>query len=78
MTTRLWNVIMNSEQNPLMRLPKTVRFQLMVVLSSLWSIIFCASVGIMLWLPGYIVAHVVLLFFGIFGTAWIFRAHGRT
>ena len=29
--------IMDPDKNALMRLPKTVRFQLMVVLSCLWS-----------------------------------------
>ncbi len=69
--------IMDPDKNALMRLPKTVRFQLMVVLSVMWSVIFCISAGVMVWLPGYIVIHVVLLIIGIFGTSWIFRRAQR-
>jgi hypothetical protein len=73
MLGKFWDSVMNSDQNPLLRLPKTLRFQLMVVLASMWSVIFCASVGIMIWLPGYLLVHVALLLLGIFGTGWIFR-----
>lgn len=65
---------MDSESNGLSQLPKIVRFQLMVALSFMWSIIFCVSAGIFVWLPGYVLVHVVLLLFGIFGTGWIFRS----
>ena len=65
--------IMDPDRNALMRLPKIVRFQLMVVLSLVWSAIFCVSAGILVWFPGYVLAHVVLLLIGIFGTGWLFR-----
>ena len=65
--------IMDPDRNAFMRLPKTVRFQLMVVLSCLWSIIFCVSAGLLVWLPGYVLAHVTLLLIGIFGTSWAFK-----
>ena len=65
--------IMDPDKNALMRLPKTVRFQLMVVLSCLWSTIFCVSAGLIVWLPGYVLAHVALLLIGIFGTSWAFK-----
>ena len=65
--------IMDPDKNAFMRLPNTVRFQLMVVLSCLWSAIFCVSAGITMWLPGYIFAHVALLLIGIFGTTWAFK-----
>jgi hypothetical protein len=66
--------IMDPDQNAFLRLPNTVRFQLMVVLSCLWSTIFCASAGMLVWLPGYILAHIALLLIGIFGTAWAFKS----
>ena len=65
--------IMDPDKNAFMRLPNTVRFQLMVVLSCLWSAIFCVSAGIIMWLPDYIFAHVALLLIGIFGTTWAFK-----
>lgn len=74
MLTRAWNSVMDPNQNALMRLPATTRFQLMVVFASLWSVIFCVSAGLVLWLPGYVLVHVALLFIGIFGTGWIFSS----
>ena len=65
--------IMDPDKNAFVRLPKTIRFQLMVVLSCLWSTIFCVSAGLVVWLPGYILAHVALLLIGIFGTSWAFK-----
>ena len=64
--------IMNPEKNGLSGLTKVVKFQIMTVLSFLWSVIFCISAGLFIWLPGYIFAHIILLVIGIFGTSWIF------
>jgi hypothetical protein len=72
-----WAVIMDPERNALKSIPRTVRFQFMVVLASLWSAIFCANMGLMLWLPGYLIVHVVLLLIGIFGTRWLFQSASR-
>jgi hypothetical protein len=65
--------IMDPDQNGLKGLPKVVRFQLMVVLASLWSAIFCASAGLLIWLPGYLIVHMLLIFVGIFGTSLAFK-----
>ena len=73
MLSTVWNAVMDPDKNAFVRLPKTVRFQLMVVLSCLWSTIFCVSAGLLVWLPGYVLAHVVLLLIGIFGTGWAFN-----
>jgi hypothetical protein len=72
-----WKSIMDPNKNALSGLPKIVRFQLMVVLALMWSAIFCASAGILYWLPGYVLAHVALIFVGLFGTGWIFRSATR-
>jgi hypothetical protein len=74
MLTKIYRSVMDPDANGLGRLPKMVRFQLMVTLSFLWSIIFCISAGVFVWLPGYLAVHVVLLTIGIFGTSWIFRS----
>lgn len=66
------DVVMNPYKNALQHLPKIVRFQLMVTLSFFWSIIFCLSAGVFVWLPAYVGVHVVLLLIGIFGTGWLF------
>jgi hypothetical protein len=73
MSENVWKSIMNPDENALMRLPKTVKFQLMVVLAFLWSAIFCISAGVIAWLPGYVLVHIVLLLIGIFGTGWVFK-----
>lgn len=74
MAGRLWTAVMDGNSNPLMRLPKTVRFQLMAVLALLWSVIFCVSAGLLVWLPGYVLVHVVLIAIGVFGTRWAFSS----
>lgn len=71
---RTWAIIMDPSQNPLMALPKIVRFQLMAIISLLWSMIFCVMAGIMVWLPGYVFIHIILVSLGIFGTGWIFSS----
>jgi hypothetical protein len=75
--TAYWDAVMNPERNPLSKLPKIVRFQLMTVLALMWTVIFCASAGLFMWLPHFIFAHVILLFLGVFGTSFIFRLHDR-
>lgn len=78
MFKNIFGSVMDPERNGLNQVPKVVRFQLMVALSFMWSIIFCISAGIFVWLPGYMLAHVVLLLLGIFGTSWIFKTSQST
>jgi hypothetical protein len=73
MFATLWNAVMDSDQNAFLQLPKAVRFQLMVVLATLWSAIFCVGAGLIAWMPTYVFVHVALLLAGIFGTGWTFR-----
>ncbi len=68
-----WRSLMDSDSNGLSALPKIVRFQIMVQLSIMWSIIFCLAAGMFAWLPAYALGHMVLLAIGIFGTKWIFN-----
>jgi hypothetical protein len=74
MIRAIFDPIMNSSKNGLRHLPKIVRFQLMTVLATFWSMIFCVSAGIVAWLPEYVAVHVVLLLIGIFGTGWLFKS----
>lgn len=78
MIEKIFGSVMDPDRNGLSRLPKVVRFQLMVALSFMWSIIFCISAGVFVWLPGYLLVHVVLLLIGIFGTGWIFNSSQAT
>jgi hypothetical protein len=77
MLATYWDSVMNPERNPLAKLPKIVRFQLMSVLALMWTTIFCASAGVFMWLPHFYIAHVVLLLVGIFGTSFVFRLHAK-
>jgi hypothetical protein len=74
MFDNIFKSVMDPDSNGLNGLSKIVRFQLMVALSFMWSIIFCISAGLFVWLPGYMFVHVVLLLIGIFGTGWIFKS----
>ena len=77
MVKAAWDTVMNSEKNPLLQLPKVVRFQLMVVLAFMWSCIFCISAGMFIWIPEFVFGHVLLLLIGIFGTGYIFRVQNQ-
>jgi hypothetical protein len=68
-----FDAVMNPYKNGLSTIPKVVRFQLMATLALLWSMIFCVSAGLLVWLPGYVAVHLVLLAIGIFATSWTFR-----
>ena len=69
----MWISLMRAKNNTLKVLPKTVRLQIMVVLATLWCVIFAVSMGIFYAFPGLILIHIVLLGVGIFGTSWVFR-----
>ncbi len=75
MLNAMWNAVMDPSQNAFLQLPKAVRLQLMVVLATLWSAIFCVGAGLVAWMPTYVFAHVALLLAGIFGTGWVFDAY---
>jgi hypothetical protein len=67
-----WAGLMEAKNNSLRVLPKWVRLQLMVVLSFMWSLIFCISLSIIYLFPEVVVIHIVLVVCGIFGTSWLF------
>ncbi|MDH3660568.1 MAG: hypothetical protein OEU92_11170 [Alphaproteobacteria bacterium] len=77
MIKSLFNVVMDSDQNPLRALPKMVRFQCMVVLSYMWSVIFAMYIGAIALIGPSIAVHTILLI-GIFFTAEIFRRSRRS
>ncbi len=57
MFSTYWDAVMNPERNPLSRLPKITRFQLMTVLALMWTTIFCASAGMFAFFPQFVAAH---------------------
>ena len=72
MIKSLYNLVMDSERNPLRALPKVVRFQYMVILAYMWSAVFSIYIGTIAYLGPSIAVHTILLI-GVFFTADIFR-----
>ena len=68
--------VMDSDVNPLQTLPPVQRFQIMVVLSLMWTAIFCAGAGVWFWY-GELVALHVLVALGILITSLTFRAASK-
>ena len=62
---------MNTDYNGIASLPNMVKFQLMIILSFMWSIIFTLMIGSFLVLGPTIVLHVFFLI-GVYFTSEIF------
>ena len=73
----LYRTVMDSNANPLRHLPPAQRFQVMVVLSVMWTTIFCVAAGAWLWYGELIVLH-VLVALGFFVTGLTFHRGRRT
>ena len=71
MIRNIYNIVMNSDYNGIANLPNMVKFQLMIVLSFMWSIIFTLMIGSFLVLGPTIVLHVFFLI-GVYFTSEIF------
>ena len=69
----LYRSIMDSDQNPLKTLPPAQRFQVMVVLSLMWTSIFCTAASVWFWYGELIAVH-ILLALGVAITGMTFRA----
>lgn len=72
MIKNAYAVVMDDEQNAFALLPKVTRFQIMTVLSLMWSAVFTAYIGSHIVFGPTVLAHVVVLL-AIFFTADIFR-----
>ena len=72
MIKHYYNLIMNSESNGLADLPNIVKFQLMTLLSFMWSIVFTLMVGSYLVLGPTLLLHIFFLI-GIYFTSEVFR-----
>lgn len=57
-----YDVVMDDDTNPLRNLHKPRRFQIMTVLSFMWTTIFCFSIGAWLWFDELMLAHMAVLF----------------
>ncbi len=68
----LYQLVMSPEINPLRVLPRIVRFQVMVVLAYMWSVVFSLYIGAVTLLGPSILAHTILLI-GVFFTHGVFE-----
>ena len=72
----LYRTVMDSDRNPLNALPRAQRFQIMVVLSLMWTSIFCTAAGLWFWYGELLLAHVIVaLGFALTGST--FHTAGR-
>lgn len=67
----LYSEIMDADVNSLKRLPVAQRFQIMVYLSMMWTVIFCIGTGAWLWYGQLVVAHIAVAL-GVAVTSWTF------
>jgi uncharacterized membrane protein len=70
---QIYQNIMESDRNPLRSLPQAQRLQAMILLSVMWSTIFCLSTNAWFWYGESVVGH-VLVILGIAITALTFRS----
>ena len=71
------NYLMNINMNPLRKLPHAQRFQIMAVLGSMWTLIFCIGTGSWLWFGELAIGH-LLFAIGFFITGLTFHTAGQT
>ena len=72
----IYRSVMDSKINPLRNLPPAQRFQAMVLLSIMWTTIFCAGAGAWLWYGEIVVLH-LLVAAGFVVTGVTFRRASR-
>lgn len=65
-------LVMNENQNPLRKIPKMIRFQIMVFLSVMWSTVFSLAIGSWLWWGEMVLGHIAIAV-GILITSLTFR-----
>ena len=53
-------LVMDPNKNPLQSLPKSQRFQIMVLLSIMWSSVFCLAFGSWFWWGELVIGHVAV------------------
>jgi hypothetical protein len=72
----LYAAVFDDSSNDLRTMAKPVRFQLMVMLAWMWSVIFSLGIGSFYWFGTIVIAH-MLAIFGVFVTTEVFRRSAR-
>lgn len=73
----LYRSIMDADRNPLRNLAPARRFQIMMILSLMWTCIFCAAAGLWFWYGELLAAHLVVAI-GVLITDMTFRSASQT
>ena len=68
-----YRAIMDPTINPLTNLPASQRFQIMVYLGTMWTVIFCVGTGAWLWFGQLVILH-LLVALGLLVTGLTFRS----
>jgi hypothetical protein len=71
MVKQFYRMIMDDDENPFNKLPKTTRFQLMTTLAYMWCALFSAGIGSYTFFGTSVILHTLVLV-GIFFTAYFF------
>lgn len=61
MIREMYDVVMNEEKNGFRSLPVYVRFQLMAILSYMWSAIFTIGIGAYSYFQTTVILHLLLI-----------------
>ncbi len=72
----LYDLIMDPKRNPLRHVHPAQRFQIMLMLSIMWTTIFTAAIGIWFAYGALLVGHALVLI-GIAVTAHVFRRYSK-
>lgn len=72
MFKNFYSMVMDDNTNAFNTLPKTTRFQLMVTLAYMWSVMFSLGIGSFFILGTSVILH-TLIIAGLFFTADLFR-----
>ena len=55
-----FDIIMNENKNPLRNLPKAQQLQIMVLLSVMWSTVFCVAISSWFWWGELVIGHLAI------------------
>ncbi|MDJ0611955.1 MAG: hypothetical protein QNJ67_23485 [Kiloniellales bacterium] len=72
----IYRAIMDSDVNPLRNLQPARRFQVMVLLSIMWTTIFCAATGTWLWFGELLAVHLLIALGFLVTGITFYRAQG--
>lgn len=67
-----YRTIMDPRRNALAQLPPAQRFQIMTMLSMMWTTVFCAGLGLWAFYGQLLAAHILVLLGALF-TGLVFR-----